>query len=198
MDKGGGGRARHNIRQASKHQHRACSLQSAVCALRSALCTLHSAACSLSVVCSRCGVSRIAASSSSRSSSSPCLPASLCAWSLVRSVLFSSRSYSYSTYGVNMRPKPCHVRRIGHPCHPKTTVVRCACSSVDLQTTKGGARNPQALGVQVASSLSCFTAAVDPAAHQTTQLQSSSRPSPSLMGFPNAATHAGSGQRRAL
>lgn len=61
-----------------------------------------------------------------------------------------------------------------------------------------GARNPQALGVQVASSLSCFTAAVDPAAHQTTQLQSSSRPSPSLMGFPNAATHAGSGQRRAL
>lgn len=65
-------------------------------------------------------------------------------------------SYSYSTYGVKMRPKPCHVRRIGHPCHPKTTVVRCACSSVDLQTTRGGPSNPQALGVQVARSLSMF------------------------------------------
>lgn len=63
---------------------------------------------------------------------------------------------------------------------------------------RGGPRNPQALGVQAASSLSCFTAAVDPAAHQTTQLQSSSRPSPSLMGFPNAANHAGSGQHRGL
>lgn len=127
----------------------AVSLQSAVCLH---CCT--AALCSLSVVCSRCGVSRSAASS-------PHLvprPSSL-SWR------------SYSTHGVNMRLKPCHVRRIGHPCHPKTTVVRCACSSVDLQTTREGARNPQALGVQVAWSLSCFTAAVDPAAHQTTQLQ---------------------------
>ena len=48
-DKGGGLWTKHSTRQASKHQHRACSL--------------HTAVCRWSADCSRCGGSRIAASS---------------------------------------------------------------------------------------------------------------------------------------
>lgn len=153
-----------------------CTLQSEVCTLHSALCTLHTAllqsVCRVGLQQMHSGVSRTAASSPSCSCSCSC-SAKAATLPSVRRVPcpfpFPSHTVAAHTR-VNMRPKPCHVRRISHPCHPKATVVRCACSSVDLQTTKGGASNPQALGVQVARSLSCFTAAVDPAAHQTTQL----------------------------
>lgn len=106
------------------------SLQSALCALRSAACTMQSVG----------GLQQMRRFPNCR------LLLLLLLLSILRSPAsllcqaprpFSRPSYSHSTYGVNMRPKPCRVRRIGHPCHPKTTVVRCACSSVDLQTTRG-------------------------------------------------------------
>lgn len=92
-----------------------CSLRPVVCTMHSAHCTLHSAV-SLSVVWS--------AADAAFPELPPRLPlpvplalalALLCPASLLPlSPFFSSfPSYSYSTYGVNMRPKPCHVRRIG-------------------------------------------------------------------------------------
>lgn len=181
-DKGASGR-KHSIRQASKHQHRACrSLQ----ACSRVVCRWSAA----SAVCSRCGGSRIAASCSSLVSSSVVVGLSPCLF--FRHVVILQSQHMGCQHAPQTLPRSSDWPSMPSQGHNHNSSMRLLIRR-SANNQRGGLAVRKRLASKLLAPCHVLTAAVGPGRIKQPSSRSSSPPSPSLMGFPNAANHAGSG-----